>query len=38
VFPVKVLAQGKPTVLTTPSVIQLQFAVTKNPAENVTIP
>src|SRR5215831_3930326 len=38
VFPVKVLAQAKPTALTNPSVIQLQFAVTKIPAENVTVP
>jgi len=38
VFPVKALAQAKPTALTNPSVIQLQFAVTKIPAENVTVP
>jgi len=38
VFPVKALAQAKPTNLTNPSVIQLQFAVTKIPAENVTVP
>ena len=38
VFPVRVLAQAKPTNLTNPSVVQLQFAVTKNPAENVTVP
>ena len=38
VFPVKSLAQAKPTNLTNPSVIQLQFAVTKIPAENVTVP
>src|SRR6266702_4451475 len=37
-FPVRVLAQAKPTAFTTPSVIQLQFAPTKNPAENLTIP
>jgi len=38
VFPVKALAQAKPTALTNPSVIQLQFAVTRIPAENLTIP
>jgi hypothetical protein len=38
VFPVKVVAQAKPTNLTNPSVIQLQFAPTKIPAENVTVP
>jgi hypothetical protein len=35
---VKVLAQAKPTNFTNPSVVQLQFAVTKNPNENVTVP
>src|SRR5215468_8682616 len=38
VIPVKALAQAKPTALTNPSVIQLQCAVTKRPAENVTVP
>lgn len=38
VFPVKALAQAKPTSLSNPSVIQLQFAVTKIPAENVAVP
>jgi hypothetical protein len=38
VFPVKTLAQAKPTNLSNPSVIQLQFAVTKIPAENVAVP
>jgi len=38
VFPVKVVAQAKPTNLTNPSVIQLQFAPSKIPAENVTVP
>lgn len=38
VFPVKVLAQPKPTNMGNPSVIQLQFVVTKIPAENVTVP
>jgi hypothetical protein len=38
VFAVKVLAQAKPTNFTNPSVIQLQFAVTKNPNESVTVP
>jgi hypothetical protein len=38
VFPVKSLQQAKPTALTTPSLIQLGFAVTRIPAENVTIP
>jgi hypothetical protein len=38
VFPAKVLAQPKPTNMGNPSVIQLQFVVTRTPAENVTIP
>lgn len=38
IFPVKALAQAKPTALTTPSIIALTFAVTKIPAENVTVP
>jgi len=38
VFAVKVVAQAKPTNLTNPSVVQLQFAVSKNPNENVTVP
>lgn len=38
VFAVKVLAQAKPTNLTNPSVVQLQFAITKNPNENVVVP
>jgi hypothetical protein len=38
VFPVKVTQQAKPTALSSPSVIQLAFAVTKIPAENVVIP
>ena len=38
VFPVKVLAQAKPTNLTNPSVVQLSFAPTRIPAENVTVP
>lgn len=38
VFPAKVLAQPKPTNMGNPSVIQLQFVVTKVPAENVTVP
>lgn len=38
VFPVKVVAQAKPTNLTNPSLIQLQFACTKIPAENVVVP
>src|SRR5262249_54296229 len=38
VFPVKALQQAKPTNLTNPSLIQLVFAVTKIPAENVTVP
>lgn len=38
VFPVKVGSQAKPTAFSTPSVISLQFYVTKNPAENVTVP
>ena len=38
VFPAKVLQQSKPTNLTNPSIIQLIFAVTKIPAENVTVP
>ena len=38
VFPVKVLAQPKPTNMGNPSVIQFQYAVTKIPAENVTVP
>ena len=38
VFKVKVLAQAKPTALTNPSVVQLQFAVLASPNENVTVP
>lgn len=38
IFPVKVTAQPKPTNLGNPSVINLQFAVTKVPAENVAVP
>ena len=38
VFPAKVLQQSKPTNLTNPSIIQLIFAVTRIPAENVTVP
>ena len=38
VFPVKVLQQAKPTNLTNPSIVQLAFACTKIPAENVTVP
>ncbi len=38
VFPSKTLQQAKPTNLTNPSVIQLGWAVTKIPAENVTVP
>jgi hypothetical protein len=38
VFPVKALQQAKPTSLSNPSVIQLAFAVTRIPAENVTVP
>jgi hypothetical protein len=38
VFPVKVLQQAKPTNLTNPSLVQLIFAPTKIPAENVTVP
>ena len=38
VYQAKVLQQSKPTVLTTPSVIQLAWAITKIPAENVTVP
>jgi len=38
VFPAKVLAQPKPTNMGNPSVIQIQFVVTKIPAENVTVP
>jgi hypothetical protein len=38
VFAVKVLQQAKPTNLTNPSVVQLAFAVTKNPNEGVTVP
>ena len=38
IFPVKAVAQAKPTNLTNPSLIQLVFAVTKIPAENLTIP
>ena len=38
VFPAKVLQQAKPTNFTNPSVVQLGWAVTKIPAENVTIP
>lgn len=38
VFPVKVLAQPKPTNMGNPSVIQFQYVVTKIPAENVTVP
>ena len=38
VFPAKVLQQAKPTALTTPSLVQLGWAVTKIPAENVTVP
>jgi hypothetical protein len=38
VYPVKVTQQAKPTALSSPSVIQLAFAVTKIPAENVTVP
>jgi hypothetical protein len=37
-FAVRVLAQAKPTNLTNPSVIQLQFAITKAPNENITVP
>ncbi len=38
VFPAKVLQQAKPTNLTNPSVIQLGWAITKIPAENVVVP
>ena len=38
VFPAKVLQQAKPTNLTNPSLVQLVFAITKIPAENVTVP
>lgn len=38
VFPIRVLAQPKPTNMGNPSVISLQFVVTKTPAENVTVP
>src|SRR5215813_6677622 len=38
VFQVKVLQQAKPTALTNPSLVQLGFAVTRIPAENVTVP
>lgn len=38
VFPVKSLQQAKPTNLTNPSLVQLVFAVTKIPAENVVVP
>jgi len=38
VFPVRVLAQAKPTNFTNPSVVQLQFAPTRNPAENIVVP
>jgi hypothetical protein len=38
VFPVKVIAQPKPTNMGNPSVIQLQFVVTKVPAENASVP
>lgn len=38
VFPVKVLAQPKPTNMGNPSVIQFQYVVTKTPAENVAVP
>jgi len=37
-FAVRVLAQAKPTNFTNPSVVQLQFAVTKAPNENITVP
>jgi hypothetical protein len=38
VFPATVLQQAKPTNITNPSLIQLVFAVTRNPAEGVTVP
>lgn len=38
VFRVTVLAQPKPTNMGNPSVVQLQFVVTTQPSENVTVP
>lgn len=38
VFPATVLQQAKPTSLSNPSLVQLAFAVTRIPAENVTVP
>jgi hypothetical protein len=38
VFPVRVLAQAKPTNFTNPSVIQFSYAPTRVPAENVVVP
>lgn len=38
VFKVTVIAQPKPTNLSNPSVVQLQFVVTTQPSENVTVP
>jgi hypothetical protein len=38
VFPVKVKAGGKPDAIGTPSTIELDFAITRAPAENITIP
>jgi len=38
VFPVKVGSAGEPTAFTNPTVLNFIFYVTKNPAENVTVP
>jgi hypothetical protein len=38
VFPVRVLAQPKPTNMGNPSVIQFQYVVLHTPAENVAVP